>query len=238
MVEKKFKILALNSSHRCEKGNTEILLDKFLKGAQSKGAETELLYTKKLKIHSCTACYRCIFNTPGKCFQKDEMAELIKKIKNADLLVSGIPVYFDSMPSSLKKIIERLMPLLGKVFEFRENRTYHLPLEQINSGVVNILTSGNPEKESFDSTKKNLKRIFNNMQWKIKAEFYFPASHLAVHSDAAENQLEWLYKAGAEIAANQRIAEKTIEKVNMSYISEPEKIIKEMNKIFRDMKVS
>lgn len=42
---RKEKILVINSSPRTENGATEIILDKFLDGAKSAGAEVEKIYT-------------------------------------------------------------------------------------------------------------------------------------------------------------------------------------------------
>jgi hypothetical protein len=45
--EKRMKILAIQGSPRPKASNTEILLQEFLKGAQSQGAETETVYLKR-----------------------------------------------------------------------------------------------------------------------------------------------------------------------------------------------
>ncbi|NWF91859.1 MAG: SCP2 sterol-binding domain-containing protein, partial [Syntrophaceae bacterium] len=65
--EKRMKILAIQGSPRPKASNTEVLLQEFLKGARSQGAETETIYLKEKKIHSCIGCYTCWTKTPGVC---------------------------------------------------------------------------------------------------------------------------------------------------------------------------
>ena len=69
-------ILAFNSSPRDhETSKTELVLQKFLEGASRAGAATETLYLKNYKIKHCLGCYSCWLKTPGRCVQKDDMAE-------------------------------------------------------------------------------------------------------------------------------------------------------------------
>ncbi len=50
------KILAIQGSPRPKSSNTEILLQEFLKGARSQGAETETIYLKEKEFHPCVGC--------------------------------------------------------------------------------------------------------------------------------------------------------------------------------------
>ena len=50
------KVLAINGSPKGNKGNTEHLLQAFLKGATDAGAETEVVYLKDKEIHHCIGC--------------------------------------------------------------------------------------------------------------------------------------------------------------------------------------
>lgn len=61
---KKIKVLAIQGSPRPKASNTDILLQEFLKGAQSQGVETETVYLKDKNIHSCVGCYTCWTKTP------------------------------------------------------------------------------------------------------------------------------------------------------------------------------
>lgn len=70
------KVLAINSSPRMDKGNTALILNPFLEGMKEAGAEVELFYTSKLKIHPCTSEFNCWIKTPGECLHNDDMKML------------------------------------------------------------------------------------------------------------------------------------------------------------------
>jgi putative NADPH-quinone reductase len=87
-------------------------LRSFTEGIQSAGAEVEKIYTNKLRINPCLGCYRCQFKTPGKCIQRDDMLELLPKLKEADFWILASPLYFGGVSSPLKVFIDRLAPLI------------------------------------------------------------------------------------------------------------------------------
>ena len=86
------KILILSGSPR-KGGNSDILCDEFQKGALSTGAEVEKIRVVEKKIAPCSGCYYCR-ESGGKCAYNDDMAELLQKIIDADVLVLSSPVYF------------------------------------------------------------------------------------------------------------------------------------------------
>jgi multimeric flavodoxin WrbA len=126
----------------------------------------------------------------------------------ADLLLFASPVYFDSMSSHMKKMIERLRPTYDAFFEFRNGRTYHLKTNKKKQKAVVISTAGNPERESFISMSRNFGRIIDNMGAQLIGEFYFPASHLMVtQPELIAGQLEAVTLAGKEFAERGIISE-------------------------------
>lgn len=222
-------ITAFNGSHRSEKGFTQIALNQFLQGAKSKEAQCELMYPSKQKIIACESCGKCLFETPGECKYNDDMQYIISKMENCDLIVFASPVYFDSMSSNLKKMIERLRVTLDAYFEFRNGRTYHLKTNEKKQKVITLFTAGNPEQESFTSIKRIFDKIIDNMGWKQEAQFLFPASHLlAAKPDLLSSQLEALYKCGQQFALENKIDKNLVEKANESYVNDPKETLKEM----------
>jgi multimeric flavodoxin WrbA len=102
------KILGLSFSPR-EKGNTEILMDAVLAGAEELGAETELYRVAGKDIRPCDACGFC-FKT-GECPIEDDMQELYGKMLSADGILFGTPVYFYNMTAQGKCVIDRTIAL-------------------------------------------------------------------------------------------------------------------------------
>ena len=105
-------ILILSSSPR-KNGNSDILCEQFIKGAEESGHNTEKIYISDMKINYCTGCGVC--NTTGKCVQNDEMEKLCEKILKADVIVFATPVYFYSMCGQMKVFIDRLVPVYTKL---------------------------------------------------------------------------------------------------------------------------
>lgn len=83
------KVLILSGSPR--KGrNSDLLCDEFMRGAQDEGNTVEKIRVVEKKIALCIGCYYCDKNG-GKCVQPDDMAELLQKMIDADVLVLASP---------------------------------------------------------------------------------------------------------------------------------------------------
>lgn len=101
------KVLVINGSPRAN-GNSDILCDEFLRGAQEAGHQTEKISLRHKKIGCCQACYAC-FQT-GDCIQKDDMSGILNKVQQTDVLVLASPTYFLTMSAQMKVFIDRLLP--------------------------------------------------------------------------------------------------------------------------------
>jgi multimeric flavodoxin WrbA len=115
------RVLAIMGSPR-RGGNTEILLDEILKGAEESGAETEKVILSELDIGPCKACYGC--RPGGQCVQQDDMAGLIEKMKASRVWVLGTPVYWWGPSAQLKAFVDRWFSQAGddqhvKIFKDR-----------------------------------------------------------------------------------------------------------------------
>lgn len=100
-------VLIISSSPR-KGGNSDVLCDQFLKGAQESGNQVEKIFLKDKDLHFCNGCGVC--NTTHKCVQKDDMTEILDKMVNADVIVMATPVYFYTMCAQMKMLIDRTVP--------------------------------------------------------------------------------------------------------------------------------
>lgn len=100
-------VLIINSSPRA-KGNSDLLCNEFIRGAEEAGHQAEKISLREKEIHPCRACYAC-FKT-GACVQKDDMSDILKKVEAADVLVFASPTYFLTMNGQMKVFIDRLLP--------------------------------------------------------------------------------------------------------------------------------
>ena len=101
------KVLVINGSPR-RGGNSDLLCDEFIRGAREARHAVEKVALRDKTIAPCRACYAC-FRT-GSCVQQDDMAELLDKIWQADVLLLASPTYFSTMSGPMKNMIDRLLP--------------------------------------------------------------------------------------------------------------------------------
>jgi multimeric flavodoxin WrbA len=104
-------IIAINGSPR-KKWNTATLLGKTLEGAASQGAKTKLIHLYDLNYKGCMSCFECK-KKGGKsyrtCAVNDDLSPIFKKIREADGLILGSPIYFGTVSGEMKSFMERLL---------------------------------------------------------------------------------------------------------------------------------
>lgn len=106
------KILVLNGSPKGEGSNTLQLTKAFCEGiGQVMEAQTEIVPVYQKKIGDCKGCFSCWSITPGICCLQDDMAEMIGKILAADLVIWSFPLYYFGLPSRLKALMDRTLPI-------------------------------------------------------------------------------------------------------------------------------
>ena len=101
------KVLILSASPR-KGGNSDTLCDEFMRGAKDAGNTVEKIALHEKRINYCTGCGVC--NRTHQCVQKDDMAEVLEKMVEADVIVMATPVYFYAMNGQMKTLIDRTVP--------------------------------------------------------------------------------------------------------------------------------
>ena len=106
------KVYAINGSPRRNR-NTAKMLDKVLEGVKAEfpDAEVERINLFDLKFTSCKSCFACKRKDErfkATCALKDDLAPVLQKIKEADGLVIGSPIYYRTITGQLHSFYERL----------------------------------------------------------------------------------------------------------------------------------
>lgn len=114
------KVLVISGSPR-KGGNSDILCDEFVRGAVDSGNVASKVRLQELNIAPCLACYAC--RGTGKCAHDDDMAELLEKMVQAEVLVLATPVYFYSLCGQMKTMIDRTLP---RYTEIRDKDVYFI----------------------------------------------------------------------------------------------------------------
>jgi multimeric flavodoxin WrbA len=128
------KVIAINGSPR-KKWNTATLLEKALEGAASEGAETELIHLYDLNFKGCTSCFACKLKdgkSYGKCAMKDELTPLLDRLKDADAVILGSPIYLGNSTGEMRSFMERyIFPFLVYSTDLRSLFPKNIPIGYI-----------------------------------------------------------------------------------------------------------
>lgn len=157
--------MAFNGSPRKKKWNTITLVENCLQGAKTVGAETELVQLYDLNFSGCISCFSCkklSRKVDGVCAVQDDLTPLLERVKEADALIIGTPVYYGSESAATRAFLERLcFPYL----KYAKNGQSLFP-RRINTAM--IYTMNVPEEMIqpmgyewlFNRTKMMLERHF------------------------------------------------------------------------------
>lgn len=143
------QVVLLSASPR-KNGNSDILCQQFIKGAEDAGHTCEQISPYEKKIEFCRACYAC-FRT-GKCVLKDDMAEVLEKIQESDVLVIATPTYFLTMNGILKTTIDRFLP----------------KWQELGGHDVYLIITGHDSKAGLKLVSDELTGIFRNLGNEIR----------------------------------------------------------------------
>ena len=101
------KIIAFNGSPRKE-GNTSILIQTVFDELKKEGVETEVIHVGKKQIQGCLGCMKCAEKQDGYCVIKNDMVnECLDKMREADGIILGSPVYCAGMSGQIKSFMDR-----------------------------------------------------------------------------------------------------------------------------------
>jgi len=137
------KIVCLLASPR-PRGNSAAIAGRFCDRAEKNGAAIQRFSLNKLTYRGCQACMTCKTKL-DRCVLKDDLAEVLDAIRDADVLVMATPVYFGEVSSQLKGFIDRTFSYLVPDY------TTNAAPSRLKPGkrMVWIQTQGQPDAKQF-----------------------------------------------------------------------------------------
>ncbi len=140
-------VLAIYGSHRRGQ-NSDMLVDKILDGIGRDNVSVKKIYASAPDIKSCTACEGCY--KMGQCVLKDDMQQVYQDIDKADIVIASSPVYFYTVSSDMKRLIDRCQAVWASKY-----KTGSTLISKKNRIGYIVCTAGEPEEKSyFDCTLK------------------------------------------------------------------------------------
>lgn len=134
-------------------GNSDRLAAAFITGAKKAGHHVNTVIIRNYHINGCTGCEYCYAHR-GECAQIDDMQQIYKFLEITDVLVFATPIYYQSFPSQLKAVIDRLY--------VTENRTFPV------SEAVLLATYATHGNAMSKQTIKYFECLTNYHNWNIK----------------------------------------------------------------------
>ncbi len=134
-------VIAVNGSAR-KHWNTHILLSKALEGAESAGAQTELVNLYDIDYKGCRGCLTCkVKNSSGigHCQINDGLKPVLDRIDACDGLILGSPIYLGDITAMMRAFWERL------IFQYLSYDDYSKPFINGTKKTAFIYTSNAPE---------------------------------------------------------------------------------------------
>src|SRR4030043_389860 len=111
------KVLGIFGSPR-RGGNTELLLEEALRGAEREGATLERLYLSDFTITPCKECHGC--DHTGNCVILDDMQKIYPKLLGADVIILASPIFFYGVTAWEKALIDRSQALWARKYLLKD----------------------------------------------------------------------------------------------------------------------
>ena len=93
-------------------GNSDLLLNEWLKGAAAAGARVDKVQLSELNISPCVHCDICRLQDAVGCTEIDDMGPVYEKLLASDLWVLATPVYWWGPSGQLKLMVDRWYGLM------------------------------------------------------------------------------------------------------------------------------
>ena len=230
------KIVCFNGSPRGKKSISQIIVSEFLEGARQAGAEGETIFLVEKKIGYCQACLSCWIKTPGVCIQKDDMAELMGKMIQSDIVIFATPVYADNVTGIMKTFIDRMIPALDPRVIRVQGETVHVKRYNRYPKIVVISNCGFPEQTHFQTLRLYFRRLSRNMHFEVIGEIYRGGGGILhvknpLLKPTIQSYMKLLRKAGEEVVQEGRLSKKTMEKLEKPLVPH-ERFVEGMNQYF------
>lgn len=114
------KAIVINGSPR-KNWNTAKAIDSAAQGMKDCGFEVERVDLYDYTFKGCTSCFACKLKnakTNGVCAMKDELRPVLERLRQADAVILGSPVYFSQPLGQVRAFAERwLFPVYSYHYE-------------------------------------------------------------------------------------------------------------------------
>ncbi len=207
------KVLVLNGSPK-KQSDTFRLTEAFLRGldrATESNNDIRIVNVIDEHIAPCRGCFGCWQQGDGHCVINDGQNAILDLYRAADLIIWSFPLYCYGIPSHLKAVLDRTIPLIKMKMIQEDNGTVrHEALADFSKlHTLVICGCGFPDWEgNFDSLRLQCRQCFGNLTIVCVPEA--PMLNVPAAAVVADPLLARFEQAGAEYARNLTLSPETI----------------------------
>ena len=205
------KVLVLNGSPK-KQSDTFRMTERFLKGLDSAGEhEITVVNVIEKKIAPCRGCFGCWQQGKGHCLIDDDQNGILDLYRTSDLIIWSFPLYCYGMPSHLKAVLDRTIPLMKMdMVQLSDGRVQHVALADFSKiHTVVISGCGFPDWEgNFDGLRMQCRQCFGNLTMVCVPET--PMLNVPQAAVVADPLLDRFEAAGAEYAKDLSLSPETV----------------------------
>jgi multimeric flavodoxin WrbA len=159
LEERNRYLLALYTSPRRE-GNTSLLLDALVQGAEAAGFRAESFHTADMDINPCRACNSCFKD--GECIQKDDMQSIYPHLMQAGAVAMAAPIFSMNICAQAKALIDRCQRLWSTRYVLEKDIAE--PGFAAERKGFFLSCCGRDKPETFDCTRPTMAYFFYIIQ--------------------------------------------------------------------------
>ncbi len=205
------RILVLNGSPK-RKSDTFRLTEAFLKGLdREKRHEITVIDVIERKIAPCRGCFGCWQNMDGHCVIDDDQNGILDLYRTSDIIIWSFPLYCYGMPSHLKAVLDRTIPLIKmKMVQEEDGTVRHEALADFSKiHTVVICGCGFPDWDgNFESLRLQCRQCFRDPVTVFVPEA--PMLNVPQAAPLADPLLARFKRAGEEYASSLTLSSETI----------------------------
>ena len=144
-------------------GNTEILVDSFVAGAQESGHRIDRFDAAANEVKGCRACDAC-WSKGNACVFDDGFTVLAPMMARAEVLVLATPVYWFGFSAQLKAAVDKMYSFLST------NRKAELKIKES----ALLICAGDTDESLFTGSVETYKSACEYMEWQDRGTIIVP----------------------------------------------------------------
>ena len=160
------RVLVLNGSPK-KRSDTFRMTERFLQGLNPAGEHAiTVVNVIEKQIAPCRGCFGCWQQMEGHCLIDDDQNGILDLYRTSDLVIWSFPLYCYGMPSHLKAVLDRTIPLVKmKMVQQDDGRVQHEALADLSKIHTLVISGcGFPDWEgNFDALRMQCKQCFGNL---------------------------------------------------------------------------